>query len=389
MSHRRQAAHRFGVLLVAALAFSIAQAQQNHSSLTTQPVINTVRASRGIDTSSLNRDGESGVTVPNWTSSFVDNGQTYTFTMLGTNPSLGSSTTTLTAILIPVKFTFSNGVVLDPTAPVYGQSKSVIQLTQASPLFQAVPFAPGGTKVGTTQYIDAFQRANFWNLVSTSAPNYHVLFNPVVAPVQSLKVPAYFGYTQPGPGSPVGYVNSAWLDGELGVMLFKLKNKTNTIPIFIVYNTLGIESNGFTFGGYHTAFGNPAQVYAEAGFYDQVLFPTTGDIMTLSHEMAELTDDPFVSNIVPPWNNPETPGQCSNLLEAGDPVNGVPITPITLNGYTYHPEDLTFLPWFSGTVPSTSVNGWYTFGNYYNSPGSCPANINNSGAHKSSSGSGQ
>ena len=48
-------------------------------------------------------------------------------------------------------------------------------------------------------------------------------------------------------------------------------------------------------------------------------------------------------------------------------MTGIAFT-ATLNGTTYHPEDLVFLPWFARESPSTSVNGWYTFLNTFASP---------------------
>ncbi len=334
------------------------------------PVTAGAVPSRGIDPASLTRDAAAGTTLANWSGSFIDNGTTYNYTMLGTDPAAGSATTTIEAILIPLKLVFSDGTVLDATSPVFGETKSATELTQQSPLFQPYSFKPGGTHVGTTQYIDAFQRANFWPYVSTSTPAYHVKFHLTTMPVQVLTVPAYFGYTEPGPGSRLGYIYYNWWDGQLGVLLYKLKIKTNTLPIFLNYN-IQQYSQDFIYAGYHTAFGSPAQVYISAGFYDQDIFSYGGDIVFLSHEMGESTDDPFVNNIVPSWNNPQSPGTCSDLLEVGDPVSDLGIGPVVLNGYTYHPEDLTFLPWFSGTIPSTSVNGWYTFGNNYSSPAVC------------------
>jgi len=99
-----------------------------------------------------------------------------------------------------------------------------------------------------------------------------------------------------------------WWDGQLGVLLYKLRIKTNTLPIFLNYN-IEQYSSDFTYAGYHTAFGDPAQVYISAGFFDEGIFSYGGDIVFLSHEMGETTDDPFVDNIVPPWNNPQKSGQ--------------------------------------------------------------------------------
>ena len=325
---------------------------------------------RNLHPESLAADALAGRTLPTWSGVFTAEGFTYSFTMLGTDPALGSQTTTIRAVLIPLKLEFSDGTALDATAPVFGETRSALDLTRQSPLFRDYPFTPGGTDVGTTQYIDAFQRANFWSVVSTGSPNFHLRFSYRTEPVQTLIVPAYFGFTEPGPGERLGFVDQGWMDGQLGVMLYRLKIKTYTLPIFLNYNIIQ-TSPDFAYAGYHTAFGSPAQVYISAGFYDQNIFGYGGDIVYLSHEMGESTDDPFVNNITPFWNNPQSPGSCSNLLEVGDPVSDDGIGPIALNGYTYHPEDLTFLPWFAEQIPSTSVNGWYTFGNFYSSPVAC------------------
>ena len=326
---------------------------------------------RGIHPESLAADGLAGTTLPNWSGVFTANFTTYGFTMLGTDPALGSATTIIPTILIPLRLVFSDGTILDAAAPAFGETKSALTLTHESPLFKSAPFMPGGTNVGTTQYIDAFQRANFWSTVSTGSPHYHLKFRiTATAPVQTLTVPSYFGYAVGGPGDHISYVNQAWWDDQLGVLLYRLKIKTNTLPIFLNYNVLQYSTD-FTYAGYHTAFGSPAQVYISAGFFDQGIFRYGGDIVFLSHEMGESTDDPFLSNFTPPWSNPQSPGTCSDLLEVGDPVSDDGIGPIVLNGFTYHPEDLTFLAWFAQQTPSTSVNGWYTFGNFYSFPATC------------------
>jgi len=318
---------------------------------------------RGIDPASLAKDGQSGTTLPNFTESFVDGGFFYTYTMLGTDPAFGSATTTIPTVVIPLNVVFPGGVSLNATTPVFGDKRSATNLTLNSPMFRPVALTPGGTNVGTGQYIDLFQRSNFWNYVGTFARDYHIKFTPTVAPVQTLNVPAYFGYAAyGGPGSPVGYVNSTWWDDQLAVILYRLNVSTSTLPIFLNYNI--VEEGGIL--GYHSAFGTPAQVYMSAAFYDQGILGYGGDILVLSHEMGETTDDPFINNIVPFWTS--TLGYGGDLLEVGDPVTDIGIGPVPLNHYTYHPEDLVFLSWFSCTIPSTSVNGWYTFGNYFPGP---------------------
>jgi hypothetical protein len=61
------------------------------------------------------------------------------------------------------------------------------------------------------------------------------------------------------------------------------------------------------------------------------------------------------------WSVPSEPQYgCSDVLEAGDPLVGTEFN-VSLNGRTYHPQDEAFLPWFSRTSPSTSLNGLYTY----------------------------
>ena len=52
-----------------------------------------------------------------------------------------------------------------------------LTLTQQSPIFKSTNFNMGGIDVGTTQYGDAFQRANFWKVIKRN--KYHVLLKPV------------------------------------------------------------------------------------------------------------------------------------------------------------------------------------------------------------------
>src|SRR6266480_7525499 len=94
--------------------------------------------------------------------------------MVGTDPAHGSATTVVTTEIISLRLMFSNGIVLDPTTDQYG-GVTILQSVINSPIFQPANFSAGSTGLGYTQFGDAFQRGNFWNLVSTRAPDYHVL----------------------------------------------------------------------------------------------------------------------------------------------------------------------------------------------------------------------
>ncbi|HEY7389191.1 MAG TPA: hypothetical protein VH640_11825 [Bryobacteraceae bacterium] len=321
-------------------------------------------------------------TVPTWTGSFEYRGKMFTFAMVGTNPALGSATTTVPVEVVPVIFKFSNGVSLDPTANSCGDTASAVGRVMNSPVFQTANYTPGGTNVGTTQYEDAFQRANFWNFVSTSALNYHVLLASTLEPAVTINVPALLGQAVAGPCSGSGTVNN----GDIGLVAvnafqFVLKNllapkyPSNTLPIFLFYNTFFYQGNpnNCCILGFHTAFGTaPNQLtVAVAAFSDAGIFDVPiEDIHALTHEIGEWMDDPFVNNAVPGWKGGQV-GACSFVLEVGDPVTGI-ASDVTMNGFTYHPEDLVFLPWFEkASAPTTSVNGWYTFLNSFSAPKFC------------------
>jgi hypothetical protein len=80
------------------------------------------------------------------------------------------------------------------------------------------------------------------------------------------------------------------------------------------------------------------------------------DITALSHEMSELFADPFVAfdnvhNITPWWL---AGGNCQDNLEVGDVIEGLPnpTFPITLHGFTYHPQNEALLQWFEFAKPA-------------------------------------
>ncbi len=74
---------------------------------------------RGIVSSSLATASTAGATLTNWTGAFVSGGVAYPYTMLGTDPALGSATTWISTVMIPLKLVFSNGMVLNADAPVW------------------------------------------------------------------------------------------------------------------------------------------------------------------------------------------------------------------------------------------------------------------------------
>jgi hypothetical protein len=226
-----------------------------------------------------------------------------------------------------------------------------------SPIFDSTTtYTQGGVDVGTTQYIDAFQRANFWGTVK-SEPNYHLLLGATVLAEQTLSPSRTYGKTGSPFGFTAGEVDINWFDSQLPSIISKLGIQPNTFPIFLTYDVYLTQGGGCCIGGYHSSEGsvsNP-QSYAEATYVDHP-GAFSQDVSALSHEVGEWADDPLTVN----YNGNNTP---CGILEVGDPLEGNANYggyPYSLHGFTYNLQDLVTLPYF-GAPPSTSVNDWFTF----------------------------
>jgi len=291
--------------------------------------------------------------LPTWNGSFTYSGHNYSYQMVGTAPSTNASTT-VQVYIIPIKvvITARNGsqTTFDPSH-VLSNGKTVIQNTVASPIFDSTTtYVQGGVNVGTTQYIDAFQRANFWGTVSSN-PNYHLLLGgPTVLAEQTLSPSSRQGTTGRPFGFTAGEVSINWFDTQINSLITKLGIQPNTLPIFLTYDVY-LTQGGCCIGGYHSATG--AQAYMHATYVD-VVGQFAQDVSALSHEVGEWADDPLLNG----GNN----SPCG-ILEDGDPLEGNPNFggyPYTVNGFMYNLQDLVTLPYF-GAPASTSVKGFFTF----------------------------
>ncbi len=230
-----------------------------------------------------------------WGHSYKKGTRTYNWVMVGTDPSKGSATTTVPIYLIPVIFTFPDGTVLDPTKAGQKYASTPLNVTLASPIFQNFPFAAGGVNLGTTQYVDAYQRANFWSTVSTSSPNYHVLMGqPTVMPTMTIKVTARNAVSIGPHGVKIGTVSDSTIDNAA---LKYIRANHSILPnghaIFMTYDVATPDACG-----YHSNVGK--QTYAFVMFDDNnVCGNVDGDVDTLSHEVAEFVDDPWGNNVIP------------------------------------------------------------------------------------------
>jgi len=301
--------------------------------------------------------------------------------MVGTDPSKTNATTTVPVMIVPIKMVYgaSNGnMTFDPLAVKLTNGQTLLQNVLASPLFTStVKYVQGGTNVGQTQYIDAFQRANFWNAVSKNT-RYHVMLGkPTILPEQTIVVPQTSGGVQTNPfgKKPSGWMYVNDFDTAIQGFIAKLTQlNPGVLPLFVSYDTYLTEDPAGAvccIGGYHSALGAPpvgqtpttAQTYAYTTYEDEQ-GSFSQDISAMSHEIGEWVDDPFIDNSVNCADN--------QILEVGDPLENNPNNgtwPYTVGGFTYHPQSLVFLDYF-GALPVTDLHSWYSFQN--DEPGPCP-----------------
>ena len=329
----------------------------------------------------IREQATTGLTIPLWNYSIVagQDGNTYQGSIVGRSPYYhGRRSTTVAAYLVPVILTFPDGTVFDPTAFDGCVGDSVLDLVQNSPIFQSADYTLTDSNgnnpvdVGTTQYADATQRANYWQYVAPSAnlvTPYHTLVSLNTLAAVNVTVPSGSGFTQPN-SCPYGVMDYNWWDNYVtGTLIPSLSAQgvgANNVPIFI-FDSVVMYLNGDTtqccalgdHGSYLNA-SNLLQTYVVSNF------DTSGqwrpDVSVLSDELAKWMNDPTVVNPTPPWSAPlgQMQGQCETILEIGDPLAGY-LFPISMpNGFTYNLQEMVYSSWFYDQVPSIGAGGWYS-----------------------------
>ena len=330
--------------------------------------------------------------LPMWTYNVIGyDGGSYTGTIMGRSPAAkGKVPTTIPLQIIPLIITINNGggdvVTYDPTAPdaCVSGSPTVSSVVSNSPIFTNNTWVMNGVNVGNTQYIDAFQRAEFWSMVGGS--NYHLLFSGSTLAGQALTFgsvagSAGIGRNYPtssfGQCSPEGVVQVNDLDKAMQALITTgpLASMVNvgTFPMFLTKNVVMTQSGTDIFTnccilGYHSGIveGSNLQVYSPFSVDTNQLFGP-GYTGTISHEIAEAVNDPTTNNATPVWGNigQDSGGFCQNNFEVGDPLSpgfGTPTLSFTVlggNGLTYTMQELAYFSWFFGGT-STGTGGLYS-----------------------------
>jgi hypothetical protein len=322
---------------------------------------------KGVSTEEALSGAAAATTVPMgiYTVTSSRDGNTYAGATVGRSPFFhGSRTTNVPAFIVPVKIHMPDGGVFDPgvaDSSCLG-GKVPITVTQNSPLFSPATFTMNGVGVGTTQYADAFLRAEFWQNVSVTGDRFHTMLSPVtVLAEQTFNVPTDEGATFNDGGC-----------GHLGVMDFDTWDNfvqstlipfvtahgggPTSFPLFVLYNVAMAmpfvpgTSDNCCILGYHNAFAFPVQTYGVSDFDSNGGFPGVADVSSMSHEVNEWLNDPTGNNLTPAWTGGQvSAGMCQNNFEVGDPLSGTLFPSVTINSFNYHLQELAFFSWFYGS----------------------------------------
>jgi hypothetical protein len=363
--------------------FWVKPAPRNHVQATAN-LMGTASASQSLPLwtffteSSRDHNGYSGVMVGRDPFNGVGNAYAKTYIV----PLIIKTKSIVTAINLDGSFQTKSGVTtFNPTvadrACLTAPNDVPIKVYEQSPIFKNSTFDFGGTVVGTTQYIDAFQKANFWEVDDHDA--HYALLDPVITlPAVVINVPAASGAAIPASVfadfsvtscAPLAVIDINWLDAYLDntvlpALRCKCVNPSN-FPVLPEYNV--VESFGppnlaqCCVLGYHGTTGFPIQTYSPVDFDSTGIFGVDFmDTYSASHEVAEWVDDPFGTNVTPPWGNVGQVTGCQADLEVADPLTGTTSLRIAgSNGFTYHLQELAFFSWFYG-APSIAIHHWYS-----------------------------
>ncbi|HLG65664.1 MAG TPA: hypothetical protein VKY19_27330 [Ktedonosporobacter sp.] len=303
---------------------------------------------------------------PMFSSSFTFNGQTFPFTMVGSDPALGSKTSHVKTILIPVSTHFPD------------QNITLFNKADADKLTDSPIFSRNHVVVGDrTQFTDALQRNQFHNFVSTVSPNYHVLLNqPEMRRTVKLELPfntsnevADLVLTVRNTNIQVGIVDINFFVPWIENQVLAMHLPTDTLPvfqfhdIFLNFGSIDPKNLQCCVLGFHDAFTpasrpNEIHTFIYESFTTAGIFQGVSDVSVMSHEAAEWVNDPFGNNPTPPWVN--AGGGCQTNLETGDFLEGMPGASFKVAGFTF--QDETNLWWFARTPrPTPATAGNYDF----------------------------
>jgi len=331
-----------------------------------------------------------GTTVPLAQYSFTasKDGQNYTSVVVGTSPfSQPLTGSTINAVVVPLKVTIGS-TTFDPTVPNSCDSNiSALTRFRQSPLGNDIPdLTMNGVDLGNVQFINGQRRAEFWTTIQGSPDYQNELHYSFASPYTlTAALVAAHGTTAGDGCAQIGILSTNWLDGILQNTVLPALTTSGVVSptavvLFLFKNTVQSDSDppdttSCCILGYHSAVGAPVQTYATIDWDTSGNFSGVSDASIASHEIGEWMDDPLAYNPTPPWGNVGQVSGCQGNWEVGDPLSGILMPPITMNGKEYQMQELAFFSWYfnEAGAPSVGAGGKFSSNGTFQGPAkACP-----------------
>jgi hypothetical protein len=329
---------------------------------------------RFVDMTTVLENAKFGNMLPTFTNTIKSpaDGKTYSFTIVGTDPTKKAATTRINYFPLAIRWHFPGGVVIDPTNHGCNDTVSVARRFFTGPLFTNVPNTSNGVTLPNTQTTDAFQIAEFYKYTKNSS--YHVLLSSTEKSATVVDETAPAGSIVQtgacsGAGHDLGEIPIDQYDSMLQALILKYTKSASILPVVLSYNIVE-TAGGCCIIGYHSVLTNHElpQPYTTAAYTDAGVFSSIEDIGAWQNELGETFNDPYIRNQTPPWVYDET--GCRTQFEVAEPLR---LTSYALkeNGFTYHPTELAYFSWFFGQVPSLGTGGGYSYKGTFTKPNNC------------------
>jgi hypothetical protein len=323
------------------------------------------------------------------------------FSMMGNDPLQGGTTVIPSKVReVSLQLLNADGSTFKtvPFAPFH-------DLTEDSPNFMNASYTSSPAK---TQFADAVQRAEFFNLMK---PGWHTRLSEPQIPNDAgvtIVVPRFVNVRLSN-GTIIqarSYFTGTAADGSTFVLMLNLlfnfffdnivvndinagNFTTDALNMTLFPNTFLFSLNvnnpntpgGCCVLGFHTFFFQPGAIPQPrwislfASWISPGLFGGGfQDVTALSHEISESFNDPFLDNATSRWQFPGLPANakvCQSNLETGDPLEvlSTATVPIFIRErreiFTYHPQTEALLQWFEmGSSSNAILNAAGTDGAY-------------------------
>lgn len=364
---------------------------QNHLSTAMNQQLITEKAGAGGTLSTPGIKNGTVDTIPYFNSWFLTGTRNsiYTYSMAGHNPTSGG-TTMIHNLVIPLVILLvdQNGnpvALFDPTGNGACGAGTDVSLTVDSPIYNAATY-PGGSGLpsDTGQFVDTQMRAEF---KAISGSNWHTMLtapNNLCTDGTAHIYVAEFGptaWTYLEDTTTMQIVGEA-IDVNVASNVFETILTTEDatyhdipnsyIPVILTDSISAYQGDECCILGFHTAQtgienANGILAWIWATFLPpNNIFAPWSDVQVLSHEMAELFNDPFANTAVADWVDGSATFEQNNLevadvIEAMNPPDV--IFPVSLNtlhngSVDYHVQNLALLAWFTRNPLNGGVYSW-------------------------------